>query len=317
MQVRFYEEGDALLWDDFCKLSPNATFLHTQKFLSYHGKRFKDRSILVEQDGCAIGLMPLAEDVQDDRIIVSHPGITYGGMVHAGALKGGAMIEALTCAKTFFYQRGYERLQYKVTPFIYHTSPLQDDLYALQRLGAKKYRCDLSSTIDLNFRLKVSERRRRALKKAIKSEIEIIYGIERLAELWEVLTENLKQKHGAYPTHNFQEIHLLAQRFPDKIQFVIACNQGAVVAGVVLFFIGHTVHAQYIASSDRGQELTALDMVFDECIMNATKRGARYFDFGISTENGGNILNEGLYRFKSEFGSGGVVHEFYEIELGI
>jgi lipid II:glycine glycyltransferase (peptidoglycan interpeptide bridge formation enzyme) len=43
--------------------------------------------------------------------------------------------------------------------------------------------------------------------------------------------------------------------------------------------------------------------------------GARYFDFGISNEQEGRILNEGLYRFKVSFGAGGVVHEFYEVEL--
>jgi hypothetical protein len=43
--------------------------------------------------------------------------------------------------------------------------------------------------------------------------------------------------------------------------------------------------------------------------------GARYFDFGVSNEQGGQILNEGLYRFKMSFGAGGVVHEFYEVAL--
>ena len=43
--------------------------------------------------------------------------------------------------------------------------------------------------------------------------------------------------------------------------------------------------------------------------------GLQDFDFGISTEAEGMILNEGLYRFKSEFGGGGVVHEFYEMRL--
>jgi hypothetical protein len=43
--------------------------------------------------------------------------------------------------------------------------------------------------------------------------------------------------------------------------------------------------------------------------------GARYFDFGVSNEQEGRILNEGLYRFKTSFGAGGVAQEFYEVEL--
>ena len=75
-------------------------------------------------------------------------------------------------------------------------------------------------------------------------------------------------------------------------------------------------HSQYIASSDTGHAVNALDMVFEYCIDESTSLGKRYFDFGISNENGGKVLNEGLYTFKSEFGAGGVVHEFYELDLG-
>lgn len=316
MQVRIYADSDALLWDDFCSKSPNATFLHTRHFLSYHGGRFQDCSIVIEDKGQVIGLMPAAEHMWEKHIVVSHPGITYGGIVHAGALKGASMIEALSHAKRLLHERGYKRLQYKVIPFIYQQSPLQDDIYALHRLGAKRYRCDLSSCIDLASRMKISDRRRRAFKKAIKSGVEIDSGLNFASDLWEVLTENLLEKHGVIPTHSLDEITLLGKRFPRHIKFVIARSHGIVVAGVVLFCIGHVVHAQYIASSIRGQEASALDAIFEECIRDASEQGARFFDFGISTEAEGNILNEGLHRFKSEFGSGGVVNEFYEIELG-
>ena len=38
-------------------------------------------------------------------------------------------------------------------------------------------------------------------------------------------------------------------------------------------------------------------------------------DFGISTEDGGAVLNEGLVCFKEEFGGGGVVHEVFTLDL--
>jgi hypothetical protein len=77
----------------------------------------------------------------------------------------------------------------------------------------------------------------------------------------------------------------------------------------------HTAHAQYIASGIHGQEISALDAVFEKSIKDASVQGARFSEFGISTEAEGSLLNEGLYQFKSGFGSGEVVHEFYEIEL--
>ena len=82
-----------------------------------------------------------------------------------------------------------------------------------------------------------------------------------------------------------------------------------------MFITPTTFHAQYIASSEMGYDCSALDAIFEQGILSAQKDGKRWFDFGISTEVGGKVLNEGLYRFKSEFGAGGTVHEFYELDL--
>ena len=38
-------------------------------------------------------------------------------------------------------------------------------------------------------------------------------------------------------------------------------------------------------------------------------------DFGTSNENSGMYLNDGLYKYKTEFGGGGVVHEYFEFCL--
>jgi len=58
-----------------------------------------------------------------------------------------------------------------------------------------------------------------------------------------------------------------------------------------------------------------LDAIFDAALQEAVVAGARYFNFGVCTEEDGRVLNEGLYRFKSEFGGGGVAYEFYEMDL--
>jgi len=84
----------------------------------------------------------------------------------------------------------------------------------------------------------------------------------------------------------------------------------------VVFFISRSAwHAQYIAASESAYNVSALDAIFDSAISEARKAGARYFDFGTSNEQAGLILNDGLYRFKSEFGGGGVAHEYYELDL--
>lgn len=311
--VRLYQPSDAAAWDAFCARAHQATFLHTRCFISYHGNRFQDASLILEDDGRWVGLLPAALHPEDARCVVSHPGLTYGGLLHAGALRGERAIEALAAIRDYFASQGFSRLVYKAVPAFYHTAPAQDDLYALFRLGAARVRCDLSCAIDLAHRLPPSERRRRGLRKASRSGVKICEGPEFLPALWDVVTNNLQRKYRVLPVHTLEEITLLAERFPDNIRCVVALWSGELVAGTVIFSTIVADHAQYIASSEKGYEAAALDAVFEHCIASATNNGKRWFDFGISTENSGLVLNEGLYRFKSEFGGGGVIHEFFEL----
>lgn len=315
LSVRPYETTDENVWDEFCMRALQATLLHTRRFLSYHGDRFSDCSLIIEDEGKCVGLFPAAHSPLDPACVISHPGITYGGVLHSGDLRGERMVSALAEICDHFRARAVERLTYKAVPNFYHRAPAQDDIYALFRIGAKLSRCDMSCTIDLQYRLAVSERRRRSLKKAIKSGVEIVEGSQYLPNLWVVLVENLATKHGANPVHSLDEIVLLADRFPEHIRCICARIDGKVVAGVLLFITPTAHHAQYIASSETGYVVSALDLVFEYAIKAAGKQGSRWFDFGISNENQGKLLNDGLYRFKSEFGGGGTVHEFYELKL--
>lgn len=317
MKILPYQEESATLWDELVAASHAATLLHTRKFLSYHGSRFADRSLLIlDEKERLVGVFPAALNPARADMVVSHPGATYGGLVHAGKLRGEQAVVALEHICRHYRDSGITRLRYKAVPHIYHAAPAQDDLYALFRLNATRYRCDLSCAIDLARRLPVSERRKRALKGAHKQGVEIFSGAEYAAPIWSVLADNLARKHGAKPVHTLDEILLLQGRFPEQIEFIAAKLGDEVVAGVVLFHSSSVVHAQYISSSSKGYDLQALDALFDWIIVRAQQEGrARFFDFGISNEDEGRTLNGGLYDFKSEFGGGGVLHEFFELKL--
>lgn len=317
MQVLPYSESEADAWDEFVSRAPMSTLLHTRRYLSYHGDRFKDASVLFKDErDKLLGVFPAAADRDDERRVVSHPGVTYGGVVHDGRLAGESMVEALQSLCQFYVHQGFATLRYKAVPCIYQREPSQDDNYALFRLGARRYRCDLSSAIDLANRRKPSDRRRRGLKKAQKAGVTLARGAEFIAPIWQVLSANLERKHGVRPVHTATEMAQLHSLFPEEIEFVAAQLEGNVVAGVVLFnVLPQVVHAQYIAADERGYEVSALDAVFEHCIEHALKSDVRYFDFGNSNEDEGRYLNAGLHAFKTEFGAGGVVHEFYELEL--
>jgi hypothetical protein len=315
IRVRPYGPLDERTWDDFCKQALQGTFLHTRRFLSYHGDRFADCSLIIEDEDKCVGLFPAAFSFSDSSYVISHPGITYGGVLHKGELRGERMIAAFNEICDHFRDKGIEKINYKVVPNFYHKTPAQDDIYALYRLKATRTRCDISCTIDIQNRLSVSERRRRSLKKAIKFGVDIVEGSQYLPSMWKVLDENLASKHDTKPVHNLAEIEILWNRFPDQIRCICAQLDGEVIAGVLLFITPTTYHAQYIASSDSGYHVCALDQVFEYAIKAARENNSRWFDFGISNENQGKVLNDNLYRFKCEFGGGGSVHEFYELKL--
>jgi hypothetical protein len=315
MQLRAFEDVDTLAWEQWCSESHCASFLHHRAFLSYHGSRFIDRSVLLLDGERWLGVLPAAQHPTHAEWVESHPGITYGGFVHNGALRGEAAIEALQLTAEHYAQLGYQGLRYKPLPHIYHQAPAQDDLYALFRLGAQRVRCDLSACIDLAHPLAVSERRRRGLLKAQRAELTYAHGPEQAAPLWQVLEANLQQKHQAQPVHSLADISLLARRFPEHIGIHVVQQAQQVVAGVVSFKVGPVFHLQYIASSVAGQACSALDGLLDSLISQAHVLGFSYFDFGTSNEDQGRVLNEGLYHFKSQFGAGGVAYETYELGL--
>ena len=122
----------------------------------------------------------------------------------------------------------------------------------------------------------------------------------------------MSKYHSATPVHTADEIKLLANRFPENIKLYVAYKNNEMLAGVLVYITPNVVHTQYIANSDMGRQCGALDIVMDYLINNCYSE-KEYFDFGISTENEGLFLNEGLISQKQEFGGRAIAYDFYEL----
>ena len=310
-----YEPGQVDAWDELVARAPMATFLHTRRFLGYHGDRLRDASLTIWDRRRMVGVLPAALDPEHAERVVSHPGATYGGVVHDGSLTGERSLGAIGAAGSAYRERGLASFTYKAVPWIYHRVPADDDIYALSRLGATRRRLDLSCAIELNHRRMPRPRRRRGARRALAHGLHLSDALELLPEFWRVVERNLVTRHRTRPVHTVEEMLRIRDMFPDCVRFVFGLLDGTVVAGTVLFASPAVVHAQYVASDERGREVSALDGVLEHCIAQAAAAGHRFFDFGISTENGGSDLNRGLYTFKREFGGGGVGYEIYELAL--
>lgn len=305
-----YTPGKKEIWDSFIDSSKNGTFMLKRGYMDYHADRFTDCSVMFYDDQRPVAVMPASLHGSEVR---SHGGLTYGGIVADRKMTTPRMLEVFQAMKAFFKERGADKILYKCIPSVYHLYPSDEDLYALFINNARLVRRDVSTAILQEDKIKFSELRRRGAKKAAKNGL-MVRNSDDFETYINLLGRVLEEHHGTKPVHTAAELKKLAASFPENIKLYAAFDpQDEMQAGVVVFETPQTLHTQYIANSDRGREVGALDLVMDELI-NTIYANKKYFDFGISTEDGGRYINAGLISQKEMFGGRAVVYDFYEME---
>lgn len=308
--VKRYQIADKPIWDAFVDASKNGTFMLKRGYMDYHSDRFIDYSMMFYDNNKLVAVFPSSlHDIE----LRSHGGLTYGGLITSTDIRIQQVIEIFSALKEYMQEQNISSLLYKRVPEIYYRYPSDEDLYALYRIGATLVRRDISSTIYLPSKIKFSERRKRGSKQAAKQGIEVKQSTD-YAGYINMLSEVLQKYHDTKPVHTANELELLASRFPENIKLYAAYKDDRMLAGVVIFETDKVAHAQYIANSDEGRQCGALDAVMD-CLINEQYADKEYFDFGVSTENNGMYLNEGLVTQKQEFGGRGIAYDFYEIRV--
>ena len=143
--------------------------------------------------------------------------------------------------------------------------------------------------------------KRRGSKRADKDNL-YIEASKDFEPFWDILSTGLMQKYGKLPVHSLKEINYLASSFPENIKlFVIKHPVEGICGGTVIYEEGLTAHTQYISTNDMGMKTGSLEKLFLYLIEKYKEKGFRFFDFGISTENDGRVLNESLAQFQRRF----------------
>lgn len=310
INIKKYTENDRIEWDFFVDSAKNSTFMFKRDYMDYHKDRFYDYSLMFYDNNKLIAIFPASLHGKEIR---SHGGLSYGGIISDSKMTVQRMLDIFDTMKSYLQICDIKRIIYKRVPSIYYSYPSDEDLYALFINGANLYRRDISTTIYLSDKIRFNERRRRNLKKAIKSNVSLQKDNKNYNEFVLLLSDILKT-HNAVPVHSLVEITNLASSFPDNIKLFTAHKDKKIISGVVIYETKFVAHAQYIASSMIGRDIGGLDFIFDYLINNYY-REKKYFDFGISTENEGKYLNQGLVSQKQEFGGRGTIHDFYSLSL--
>ncbi|SPE49958.1 conserved hypothetical protein [Verrucomicrobia bacterium] len=310
LSVERYGPALKARWDAFLTTAKNATFLFCRDYMDYHRDRFADHSLIIFEGDEVAGLLPA--NLAADGSLVSHEGLTYGGLVvsHAATL-----IDVLACfhaALRWLYEHHLSQLLYKRIPTFYNTLPDDEAAYALFLLEAQLRRRDCALVVNLQHRLPLRKGRKSEISKSRRFGVRVEQEKD-FSPFWErVLVPRLADRYGVKPVHSLEEIKLLAARFPQNIkQFSAYCGDD-IVAGATIYETPEVAHAQYSALTEEGRKMGALDYLFSQLIDDYYKH-KRFFDFGIANENQGRTLNQGLLDWKEGFGGRCYAHDFYLI----
>ena len=297
--------------------SVNGTFLQTRRFLNYHPTgRFTDASFALEKSGTIVAYFP---GVVKEQTFISHAGTTFGGPIIAKSFYSGSrLLEILKEADQYLASR-FKNIRFKITPAIFAEESPDLLEYMLEHMGYTRHTelssyCTLQSGVDP---LENCDKECRRIFK--KSEIEgIRFGNLEKTEDFETFYHFLeisKSKHHVHPVHSLQELYdLKDNRIPEHIRFRGIWDGNTLVAAMMLFlFEGtKTIHGQYIAPNPDYEKFQPTTALYVRVMREAAQEGYKQISWGISTEDGGNYLNESLLRFKESLGAKACVNVRYE-----
>jgi len=241
----------------------------------------------------------------------SHAGLTFGGVVSSYSMKTPLMLNIFQALITHCRSLDLREIVYKPIPYIYHSVPADEDLYALFVYNAKLMARSVSSCISFCETRKFDSNRKDNIRKAKRNDLTVKESRD-FDTFMKIEEAALVERHGVKPVHSAKEIKLLADRFPDNIKLFASFKDDLMLAGVLIYESRNVAHMQYAANSKEGWNMGAQDII-EDYLINEYYRGKRYFDFGISTEKFGQVLNLGLIKRKENFGASAVMYDVYQM----
>ncbi len=301
VEVRRYSQGCKEEWDNFNNHSKYQMFMFNRDYMDYHNDRFVDHSLIFyDEKGKVIALMPCSEHGEE---LKSHGGLTYGGFITDENMRQNLMMECFEAMKLYCKNNGIRQIEYKAIPHIYHLQPAEEDIYALCYFGASITKIEASTVINLTNPIKMSKLRRRQIKKSSKEGvlIDIDDSKEAYDEFMKLQDDVLLERHNVHAVHTAKEMYMLHECFSENIHLYTAKKYGQIIGGAILYIYKNVIHTQYLCASNEARINGALDAVVDR-IIDDNSHSKLWLDFGISTEQGGHSLNEGLINQKEGFG---------------
>jgi len=312
--VKRYEEADKDMWNKFNAESKNSLFMFNRNFMDYHKDRFLDHSLMFFNDKEElIAILPLSEK---ENVLTSHGGLTYGGFIVGTDMKQHTMNDCFEVLLKYARENDFKEMFYKTIPHIFHDYPAEEDRYSLFLNSAQLVRVEPTTVINLSKPLKMPKGRKAQISRAKREGVVVEEISNKDAFVKFICLENqvLEEHHDTKAVHTGDELALLNSRFPENIRLFGAIKNNELIAGTVIFEYKDVVHTQYMAANQLARQIGALDLTINT-VIEKYKNNKAWFDFGISTENSGRYLNEGLIAQKEGFGGRTNTYEMWKITL--
>jgi hypothetical protein len=310
-------------WESFIEQKAlNSTFLHSRKFYDHNpGNQVDDASLMFYKKNRLIAVFP-ANLYFDGNSYILHSFLrsTYGGFIVSKDVTVEAALEIV--GKTIEFAKSKQASQLIVrNPFRIFNANLCDETdYAMWFYGfeIKSREIEICIPIDgdiKTIRARYQDAARRNVKKAAQF-IDVCLSDD-IKNYWRLLEENLTERHGQKPVHDYDSIiRLIESVGSDNVLLFAGYYKSELVSGILIFKFNNLVlHAQYIASNSRFQNLRPVNAVVDYIIEWGNQKGFKYFNLGTGNENEGKSINSGLFRFKESFGGRGVLRETMILKL--
>ena len=318
IKVKKFLKDNYLAWDSFVRNANNGTIFHLRKFLNYHSpERFKDNSIEFYKGNNLLSVFPAANIMKEGkRILVSHPGASYGSFITKEDLSIKDAIEIVEELNGYAIREGFDGIQMTIPPSFYSNRASNYVEYALLSSGFDYFRREVTSTLTIgenedDILNKFKSSHQRAVKRSQNLGVEVKIT-NKVDEFFSILETNLKIRHDVKPTHTIDELKTLITLFPEEINLFGAFYNHQMIAGVLNIIVKEgVVLAFYISHKNEFQELRPLNLLFFNIFKWAMTKNIKMYDFGTFTVDG--VANMGLGRFKENFGASGVFRDSLKI----
>lgn len=310
--IKKYDQNDYAIWNDFVALAKNATFLFHRDFMGYHQDRFEDFSLLVFENEKLKAVLPA--NIKG-KLVYSHQGLTYGGLLFSSKLKAEKVESILDEILSFLKENAIEAFHYKPMPSFYFSKGNQEIDFFLHNRGALPERKEMNLAVNLQLPLHISKSKMKHFRRIENLDLDIVEEKD-FQPFWEsILEPRLLEKFNAKPVHTKEEIALLKQKFPENIRQYSVYQNDEIIAGITIFETENVVKSQYGATSEKGEQVRALDFLFINLMHKYKRKGKKFFDMGIVNSEDEKGYHPGLLQQKEELGCAVYNQDFYKITI--